>query len=423
LPTGQVLVLGGEGADNAGTAELYDAGLGFDPARQPRLLSATATFGAGRTLTLSGTRLSGPRGAGSGNSHDSHSYFPVVQVRNLATDQVQTLLPSQSVSATATSWTSALPSGLPVGLYAVTLFTNGIPSNSVVVQVDTSNPLVTTNAATGLAVRGATLNAQASSNGLSTHVSFAYGTNAAVTQNVITTAPQTLAANASGAPVSQPITALSPHRTYYYQAIATNAAGTVKGNIVSFTTDNTAPIAPDNKAEATTGDAMTITLPYALTDADGDSVILLSASGANLTVSALDGNQVTFTPDAAFAGTTSLTYQISDGSGFSNGTASGSISVRVTDNDRPVTAFINRPSGLTNQTGATLTFSATDNVGVASYEGRLDQNPFAVATSPVNLAGLPDGVHTYDVRARDAAGNTDPAPLRAQWTVDATPRS
>jgi len=168
--------------------------------------------------------------------------------------------------------------------------------------VDTKEPLVTTNAATGLAARGATLNGQVSSNGLATTVSFAYGTDLAITQNVINTPAQPFAANASGASVSQAITGLSPHRTYYYQAIATNSDATVKGAIVSFTTDNTAPLAPGGTATATTGDAKTITLPHAATDADGDAVTLVSASGPNLTINSVNGNQVTFKPDAAFVG-------------------------------------------------------------------------------------------------------------------------
>ena len=40
-------------------------------------------------------------------------------------------------------------------------------------------------------------------------------------------------------------------------------------------------------------------------------------------------------------------------------------------------------------------------------------------TSPQNYTGLADGGHTFEVRATDALGNTDPTPASFNWTVDA----
>jgi N-acetylneuraminic acid mutarotase len=417
LPTGQVLLTGGDSGAGAGTAELYDAGLGFDPARQAQLLGTSAPFGSGRVLTLSGNPLLGPGGAGSGTSRDSFSYYPVVQLRHLATDRVQTLAPAAAPLTMPTSWTSLPASGLPLGYYSVTVFTNGVPSNSLVLQVESSEPMVTTNAATGVTAGGATLNAQVTANGLAGAVSFTYGTDPAVTQNVITTPAQAFPANASGAPVSQVISFLAAHRTYYYQAIATYSGTSVKGAIVPFTTENTAPLTLDGTTTAFTGNASTFPARYQQTDADGDLVNLVSASGPHLTVNGFSGNAITFMPDADFAGTTTLTFHVSDGTGLANGTASGMLTVTVLDDDAPDTSITSAPTGTIYSAAATIAFAGTDNVGVVSFQGRLDGAPFAPVTSPVNLTGLAAGAHTFDVRTVDAAGNTDAAPARASWTA------
>ena len=43
------------------------------------------------------------------------------------------------------------------------------------------------------------------------------------------------------------------------------------------------------------------------------------------------------------------------------------------------------------------------------------------ATSPLNLTGLSSASHTFSVRAVDGAGNIDPSPATATWTVDTIP--
>ena len=88
------------------------------------------------------------------------------------------------------------------------------------------------------------------------------------------------------------------------------------------------------------------------------------------------------------------------------------------DLDPPETTISSAPSGLTASTDATFTFTA-DEPG-STFECSLDGGSFGSCTSPATFNGLGDGAHTFDVRATDAASNTDPTPDSAAWTVDAT---
>jgi hypothetical protein len=88
------------------------------------------------------------------------------------------------------------------------------------------------------------------------------------------------------------------------------------------------------------------------------------------------------------------------------------------DLDPPETTITSAPSGLTASTDATFTFTA-DESG-STFECSLDGGGFSSCTSPAAFNGLGDGAHTFDVRATDAASNTDPTPNSAAWTVDAT---
>jgi hypothetical protein len=92
------------------------------------------------------------------------------------------------------------------------------------------------------------------------------------------------------------------------------------------------------------------------------------------------------------------------------------------DNTAPVSSIDSGPDDPTNSTGATFTFSGTDNhsaAGDLTFECRLDAGGYASCTSPHALAGLAEGSHTLDVRATDEAGNTE-ATASHTWTVDLT---
>jgi subtilisin-like proprotein convertase family protein len=54
------------------------------------------------------------------------------------------------------------------------------------------------------------------------------------------------------------------------------------------------------------------------------------------------------------------------------------------------------------------------------FQCRLDGGDFSPCTSPQEFGGLPEGTHTFEVRAFDSHGNVDGSPAVYTWTVDVT---
>ena len=95
-------------------------------------------------------------------------------------------------------------------------------------------PIVTTNAATNVSQNSATFNGFVNPNGATTNSFFKFGLSAgSLTQTIIVNGSQS-----ASTPISALVTNLQQNTTYYYQACATNSAGTACGNTVSFTTPN-----------------------------------------------------------------------------------------------------------------------------------------------------------------------------------------
>ena len=54
------------------------------------------------------------------------------------------------------------------------------------------------------------------------------------------------------------------------------------------------------------------------------------------------------------------------------------------------------------------------------FQCRLDGGDFSPCTSPQEFGNLPEGTHTFEVRAFDSKGNVDGSPAVYTWTVDVT---
>ena len=96
-------------------------------------------------------------------------------------------------------------------------------------------------------------------------------------------------------------------------------------------------------------------------------------------------------------------------------TATWTISTVVADTTPPDTTITSGPSGTVSDTSATFSFASTESG--STFACSLDGGAFANCTSPASYSGLADGSHTFTVRATDVAGNTDPTPATATWTI------
>jgi Bacterial Ig-like domain len=110
-----------------------------------------------------------------------------------------------------------------------------------------------------------------------------------------------------------------------------------------------------------------------------------------------------------------------DGAGNVDATpASRTFSVEVpppppSDTTPPETTIDSGPSGTVSNSSASFEFSSSE--AGSTFECRLDSTTFSSCTSPQQYSGLAEGSHTFEVRATDAAGNTDAIPASRTWTV------
>jgi hypothetical protein len=84
------------------------------------------------------------------------------------------------------------------------------------------------------------------------------------------------------------------------------------------------------------------------------------------------------------------------------------------DTTPPETELTSGPPGTGTSSIATFTFTSEDG---AVFECSLDGSPFGSCASPWTYAYLATGAHHFEVRAIDLAGNPDPTPASADWTI------
>ena len=92
--------------------------------------------------------------------------------------------------------------------------------------------------------------------------------------------------------------------------------------------------------------------------------------------------------------------------------------VTIPDTSAPDTTLTAAPPDPSSEATPTFAFTGTDNTGVTGFQCRIGTGVFATCSSPYTTEELDDGEHTFEVRAVDAAGNTDTTPAAHTWTID-----
>ena len=143
LPNGKVLIAGGFNlhfsypTDYISIAELYDAGLGYSNAWQPRITAVTSPLNLGGSLMVTGAQFRGISEGSSGNTQDSATDYPLVQLRSLESGQTTFLL---TTNWSTNSVTSSAVWNFPPGWALATVFVNGIQSTSSIVNISVPVP-------------------------------------------------------------------------------------------------------------------------------------------------------------------------------------------------------------------------------------------------------------------------------------------
>ena len=106
--------------------------------------------------------------------------------------------------------------------------------------------------------------------------------------------------------------------------------------------------------------------------------------------------------------------------GAISGTGPAATRVWTVDTVAPGVSVTSGPAASTKETGARFEFSSGD--ADAEFSCRIDSDldaDWEDCVSPRSLTGLPDGAHTFEVKATDPAGNS--AVAKHDWTIDTKP--
>ena len=209
---------------------------------------------------------------------------------------------------------------------------------------------------------------------------------------------------------------------YTVTARARDAAGnTTTSAPITVTVDNTAPtVALTGPANGATVSG-TVTLTATASDNVGVTGVQFKLDGANLgTEDPSSPYSVSWNTTTATNGTHTLTAVARDAAGNITTSTARTVTVNNTtaDTTAPTVALTAPAAGATVSGTVTLTATASDNVGVAGVQFKLDganlgtEDPSSPYSVSWNTTTATNGTHTLTAVARDAAGNTTTSTAR-----------
>jgi hypothetical protein len=197
--------------------------------------------------------------------------------------------------------------------------------------------------------------------------------------------------------------------SHTFHVKATDAAGNTSSSATAaWTVDTTAPTAVVSSSPASP--TKLTTAQFSFGSSDGGTAFQCAVDGGAFAACTSPQNV-----NGIAEGAHTFHVQATDAAGNTGTSADASWTVDLT---APSAAVLTGPAARTNSTSALFDFSASE---LATYECKLDGGAFAPCSPTQAYAGpLAVGVHTFEVRATDAAGNTGTAATHA-WTIDLTP--
>ena len=202
--------------------------------------------------------------------------------------------------------------------------------------------------------------------------------------------------------------------SHTFEVRATDSQGNTDANPASltWTSDTTAPdttivVGPTNPSNDATPS-------FKFASTEPDSTFDCSLDGAAFAT--CDSPLINSGPVADG----SHTFEVRASDSLGNTDASPASYNWTSDATAPDTMITVRPANPSNDATPDFEFASTE--PDSTFECSLDGAAFAACDSPLTYAAVADASHTFEVRATDSLGNTDPTPASRTWTIDTTGR-
>jgi hypothetical protein len=191
----------------------------------------------------------------------------------------------------------------------------------------------------------------------------------------------------------------------------------------SFTVDTHAPAAPQVTGTDPASPANDNSPKLKGSAAAGSTVKLYKTAGCTGSPAA-QGSRVQFASPgitAAVADNTTTSFRATATDLAGNRSECSAARTYVEDSAAPQTTITSGPAGGSTTPDHTPTFGFSSSESGSTFRCRFDSQPFAACSGPgashTPSSPLPDGPHTFQVRAIDRANNPDPTPAQRTFTV------